>query len=178
MELYQILGVNKDATKEEIRKAYLKLAIKYHPDKNQTPEAKEKFQEISKAYEILSDDNKRFLHSNGTQFDFSDPMELWNKFSKELDMEDLLKNIDQQDLDFISNLVSFFYEDPIEFIEDLKKKDIQKMQAKLDDKMRDVSEKGFWEKTKFYYKIASSIGRGLYTLSQIQNRNQNMQFIK
>lgn len=57
---YDILGVSKSATTDEIKKVYRKLALKYHPDKNQgNKEAEEKFKEISAAYEILSDDSKR-----------------------------------------------------------------------------------------------------------------------
>jgi DnaJ-class molecular chaperone len=56
---YNILDVDIKATKQEIKKAYHKLVIKYHPDKSTDPKAKEKFQEIHAAYEILSDDNKR-----------------------------------------------------------------------------------------------------------------------
>ncbi|KAK5968843.1 hypothetical protein GCK32_006232 [Trichostrongylus colubriformis] len=58
-DYYKTLGVKKDATAKEIKKAYFQLAKKYHPDVNKTKEAQEKFQEISEAYEVLSDDNKR-----------------------------------------------------------------------------------------------------------------------
>ncbi|MEW5693855.1 MAG: molecular chaperone DnaJ [Candidatus Hydrogenedentota bacterium] len=59
-DYYQILGVAKDAPKDEIKKAYRKLAMKYHPDKNPgNKEAEEKFKEISEAYAVLADDEKR-----------------------------------------------------------------------------------------------------------------------
>lgn len=58
--LYDVLGVKADASVDDIKKAYRKAAMKYHPDKNQgDPEAAEKFKEVSSAYEILSDDQKR-----------------------------------------------------------------------------------------------------------------------
>ncbi|KAI7828863.1 hypothetical protein BC939DRAFT_52294 [Gamsiella multidivaricata] len=58
-DYYNILGVSKDADEDQIKKAYRKLALKYHPDKNSAPEAKKKFHDISEAYEVLSDKNKR-----------------------------------------------------------------------------------------------------------------------
>lgn len=57
--LYEILGVNSDATQDEIKKAYRKLARKYHPDVNKDAGAEEKFKEINGAYEVLGDETKR-----------------------------------------------------------------------------------------------------------------------
>ena len=56
---YDILGVSENASQQEIKKAYRKLSMKWHPDKNQTSEATGHFQKIGEAYETLGDDRKR-----------------------------------------------------------------------------------------------------------------------
>ena len=59
-DYYEILGIDKGASVSEIKKAYRKLALKFHPDKNPDDSAaEEKFKEAAEAYEVLSDDNKR-----------------------------------------------------------------------------------------------------------------------
>jgi molecular chaperone DnaJ len=59
-DYYEVLGVNKDASAEEIKKSYRKLAMKHHPDRNpDNPKAEENFKEAKEAYEMLSDDQKR-----------------------------------------------------------------------------------------------------------------------
>ena len=58
-DYYDIIGVQRNATKDEIKIEYRKLALKYHPDRNKSPDAEERFKEISEAYAILSDDEKR-----------------------------------------------------------------------------------------------------------------------
>ncbi len=58
-DYYEVLGVPRNASKEEIKRAYRKLALKYHPDRNKSPDAEEKFKEISEAYAVLSDDERR-----------------------------------------------------------------------------------------------------------------------
>ncbi|MCB1116020.1 MAG: molecular chaperone DnaJ [Chlamydiia bacterium] len=62
-DYYQVLGVTKSASQDEIKKAYRKLALKYHPDKNKdNPDAEKKFKEVSEAYEVLSDEQKRQMY--------------------------------------------------------------------------------------------------------------------
>jgi molecular chaperone DnaJ len=58
-DYYEVLGVTKAAGKDEIKSAYRKLALQYHPDRNKSAGAEEKFKEISEAYAVLSDDEKR-----------------------------------------------------------------------------------------------------------------------
>ena len=73
-DYYEILGVKKDASDDELKSAYRKLALRYHPDKCKDPDAKDKFSEINEAYEVLSNKNKRAAYDqfgfdglNGTQ---------------------------------------------------------------------------------------------------------------
>jgi curved DNA-binding protein CbpA len=74
IDFYEVLCVTKNATTEEIKKAYKKLAIKWHPDKNpdNTKEAEEKFKIIAEAYAILSDPEKRRKYDMGGSTDWSD----------------------------------------------------------------------------------------------------------
>jgi len=89
MEYYQILGVAKTATADEIKKAYRKLALKYHPDKNpDNKAAEEKFKEISEAYAVLSDPEKR------QQYDTFGS----DGFRQRYSQEDIFRNFDLNDI--------------------------------------------------------------------------------
>jgi curved DNA-binding protein len=84
-DYYQILGVQKTADPEEIKKAYRKLALKYHPDRNpNNPTAEEKFKKISEAYAVLSDPEKRKQYDSFGSDQFS------QKFSR----EDIFRDFD------------------------------------------------------------------------------------
>jgi len=54
-DYYKILGLSRTASEDEIKKAYRKMALKYHPDKNKNPGAEEKFKEVAEAYDVLHD---------------------------------------------------------------------------------------------------------------------------
>jgi curved DNA-binding protein CbpA len=87
--LYDILGVSSKSSDEEIKKAYHKLAIQYHPDKNKEPGAEEKFKKIAGAYAILSDPVKRRNHEMGIPDGMSniDPFSIFNQFFQNTDMD-------------------------------------------------------------------------------------------
>lgn len=83
-DYYDALGISKNATKDEIKNAYRKLAMQYHPDRNKSPDAEEKFKEISEAYGVLSDDEKR------QQYDMFGHAGISGRYTQ----EDIFRNID------------------------------------------------------------------------------------
>ena len=118
-DYYKILGINKNASKDEIKRAYRELAQKYHPDKKGGDE--KKFKEINEAYQVLSDDNKRqqydqfgttfegfrgapgwdFSGFSGQGFNFDDLFSFFGQgfegqrgfYSQRINLEDLLSNM-------------------------------------------------------------------------------------
>lgn len=77
---FEQLEVSRSATTLEIKKAYRKLANKYHPDRNDSPEAVEKFQHIQEAYDVLSDPKKRSLYLKNNYTVITDPREIADDF--------------------------------------------------------------------------------------------------
>jgi curved DNA-binding protein len=93
-DFYKVLGVSKDASADEIKKAYRKLARKYHPDVSKEANAKEKFQEVSEAYETLRDKEKRAAYDSlGSGYrqgqDFRPPPDWFDRFGGGGKAEDL-----------------------------------------------------------------------------------------
>lgn len=89
MEYYEILGLSKGASAQDIKKAYRKLALKYHPDKNDgDKEAEEKFKEISEAYAVLSDTEKK------QQYDTYGSTDFHQRYSQ----EDIFRNFNMDDI--------------------------------------------------------------------------------
>jgi molecular chaperone DnaJ len=98
-DYYEILGVERNVAPEDLKKAYRKLAIKYHPDKNpdNTAEAEEKFKEASEAYEVLSDADKRARYDRhgheGVKSSFGQGGFSWSDFHHQGDVEDIFGDI-------------------------------------------------------------------------------------
>src|SRR3989304_9154460 len=63
-DYYEVLGIDRNATEEKIKKAFRELAFKYHPDRNRNDGAEEKFKELNEAYEVLSDADKRAAYDH------------------------------------------------------------------------------------------------------------------
>ncbi len=97
-DYYQILGVERTAAADEVKKAYRKLAIQHHPDKNMGhPEAEEKFKELAEAYEVLSDPQKRAAYDRygyeGVKGSFHNGGFSWEDFHHQGDVEDILGDL-------------------------------------------------------------------------------------
>jgi len=61
-DYYKILGIERNASSEDVKKGYRRMALRYHPDKNDHPQAEEQFKEVVAAFEVLSDKEKRHIY--------------------------------------------------------------------------------------------------------------------
>ena len=87
-DYYKILGVPRDASKDQIKKAYRELALKWHPDRNKEPTAETKIKEINEAYAVLSDPEKRKQYDTFGQAGFN------QRFSQ----DDIFRNVNFEDI--------------------------------------------------------------------------------
>ncbi len=99
-DYYEILGIPKSASTDDIKKAYRKLAFEFHPDRNKSPGAEEKFKEISEAYAVLSDNTKR------QQYDQFGP----EGFSQQYTQEDIFRGAHFEDIEDLFE--QFGFRDP------------------------------------------------------------------
>ena len=110
VDYYEILELKKNCSEDEIKKAYRKLALKYHPDRCKEPEGEEKFKKINEAYSILSEPDKRrqydMIGETSDDIGFTDPFSVFNNifqqhlssfmnmnYESELDVDDLFENL-------------------------------------------------------------------------------------
>ena len=113
MDLYNILEIEPSANENEIKKAYLRLVKIYHPDKNNSPDANEKFQKIQSAYEILSNHSSRIEYQKLNQKDKSIFVEILEKIiGEEISLSEFNKygiKLNKSDLDYLQkNFINFF----------------------------------------------------------------------
>ena len=119
---YETLGVSKDASEGDIKKAYRSLSLKYHPDRNPDPSVQEKYKAINDAYDILSDSQTKKQYDQELQFGpgfqsmghggmggSGDPNDIHNLFNMMSRLQHDLKNEDNDDTraDNLNNITSF-----------------------------------------------------------------------
>tara|TARA_B100001094_G_scaffold67725_1_gene63876 strand:+ start:209 stop:670 length:462 start_codon:yes stop_codon:yes gene_type:complete len=109
IEHYNILGLTPSATQDEIKSAYRKLAIKYHPDKNKELDAEDKFKKISEAYQVLSNNNHN-NDSNFMNYNNISPDELFKQIFKtsqfnfnNINVDDIFSNLNINNINNINN---------------------------------------------------------------------------
>lgn len=126
-DFYRILKVDKNATKEQIRKSYKKLVIKYHPDRNKDPGAEEKFRKIQIAYEILSKDTDREKYDALDKMFYGNHLKEMFMYYQELIIDLCEKyDLDERDREEILSLFN-----PDDYTYELSKNDIHAANYKL-----------------------------------------------
>ena len=107
-DYYKVLGVGKNASEKDIKKAFRKLALKYHPDKNKSEGASEKFREISESYEVLSDPKKRRQYDKEGEYHFSGHS--GGGSAHFFDIEDIMRMFDDDVISGFSHSFGGFHE--------------------------------------------------------------------
>ena len=185
-DYYKILGISKDADKRSIKKAYRKLALKWHPDKNpeNMKEATQKFNEIGEAYEVLSDEDKRRQYDSGGMgsdgFDFtgfgqkSNANDIFKEFFGGEDPFEAMKSMFNgdgffEDDEFQDDAQSQrqLEEDLISFYKRYKKK------AANIENVRSIIKKYRGKETKLYKKLQKKYGEAPSSLLEVQQTHGN-----
>ena len=126
-ELYDILNLNKNATQQDIKKSYRKLAIKYHPDNNINDKiAENKYKKISHAYNILSDPINRKKYDTGDENDFGNIFQSFNNIFKN-QVESFMNNSQNCD---IGNIINNLKKKSKEMYKEIPKKKYKKINGK------------------------------------------------
>ncbi len=127
-DYYSILGVSRDATQEEIKRAFKRLARKYHPDVSDDPNAEEKFKEIVEAYQVLSDPEKRRQYDSGGSFSFDfstdfgfDIFDIFDSFFSDFDLFSSRRGSRKQIVDVAVDVVDLYFEREVEVDVELKR---------------------------------------------------------
>jgi DnaJ-class molecular chaperone len=148
MDFYNILNIKPTATKQEIKKAYNKLIIRYHPDKNPDINSKEKFIEIQTAYEILYDDIKRETYDNLNTEEKQQSYDLIKKY---------FTNIRPEYEYIYKSIIDFVYPDEEKtFEEDINSLNIENIFTRVFSKFKNREKKNYIDITSTKYDLILS----------------------